>query len=80
MEMQYTIEERDDGEVAVYEIGKYPNSSVLSGQDRKTFIEIYSNEAEALTHYPNATTGYYDPRNHYEGRMYRPEGFWGHEQ
>ena len=53
MRQFYTIEPDEHG-VIVYEWGVYERSSVLAGQQRKTFMSGYGNVAEALKAYPKA--------------------------
>lgn len=48
------IEPTSNGEVDVYEYGKYERSSVLAGQERKAFVASFATVAEALTAYPKA--------------------------
>ena len=41
-------------EVVVYAWGKYGNSSVLAGQNKKTYIEEFDSAELALKAFPNA--------------------------
>ena len=50
----YTIEPDGYGEVSVYGWGVYEASSVLAGQQRKSFVDGYATAAEALVAYPRA--------------------------
>jgi len=50
----YTIEPDGYGEVSVYEWGVYERSSVLAGQQRKSFMDGYATAAKALVAYPSA--------------------------
>jgi cell division protein YceG involved in septum cleavage len=51
--MYYTIEPDRYG-VLVYEWGIYERSSVLAGQERKTFMDGYDSVEDALKQYPSA--------------------------
>ena len=48
---------------AVYEIGEYPPSSVLAGQDRKQFLASYDDMESAKQAHPDAEEGYHDCNN-----------------
>lgn len=61
-----TIEENEYGTFSVYEFGVYPNSSVLAGQTRKTFVDSFDNIEEAQSAYPKAVVGYRDPHNYFD--------------
>jgi hypothetical protein len=50
----YTIEPDGYGEVSVYGWGEYERSSVLAGQQRKSFMDSFATAAEALVAYPDA--------------------------
>ena len=50
----YSIEPDGYGEVSVYGWGVYERSSVLAGQQRKSFVDGYPTVAEALVAYPGA--------------------------
>ena len=50
----YTIEPDGYGEVSVYGWGVYETSSVLAGQQRKSFVDGFPTAAEALVSYPDA--------------------------
>lgn len=66
MPKEYTIEQKNQcGETfyAVYDFGTYPRSSVLAGQTRKSFVDAFDTEAEAIAAYPTASIGYRDPCN-----------------
>ncbi len=43
-----------DDQYGVYEYGVYPDSSVLAGQERRSFIDSFPTLAEAKAAYPNA--------------------------
>jgi hypothetical protein len=46
---------RHDGEFAVYEYGTYPESSVLAGQERRSYVDGgFASAAEAKAAYPDA--------------------------
>ena len=64
--MTYSIETSIHG-LAVYKIDEYPRGSVLEGQDRKTLVDFYDTLKLAKADYPNATVGFHDPMNHYDG-------------
>lgn len=49
----HTIEPFEN-EYAVYGHGTYEESSVLAGQYRRCFLEVYDTEAEAIAQYPEA--------------------------
>jgi hypothetical protein len=64
----YSIEEKDSPlglKYAVYKWDTYPEYSVLAGQARKSFVNWYDTEAEALTNYPGADIGYRSAHNTY---------------
>lgn len=42
-------------EYGVYKYDEYPESSVLAGQERRTFLDSFSTLAEAKAAYPDAT-------------------------
>ena len=44
----------DSGHFTVYEIGVYPRSSVLSGQQRRTFLDDFESLDAAKAAYPDA--------------------------
>jgi hypothetical protein len=50
----YTIEPNAYGEVSVYGWGVYEASSVLAGQQRKSYISAYPTAVEAVEAYPEA--------------------------
>lgn len=64
--MTYSIETSVHG-LAVYKIDKYPSTSVLAGQDRKTVVDFYDTLDLAKADYPNAIVGFHDPQNHIDG-------------
>jgi hypothetical protein len=43
-----------EGTYTVYAIGTYPRSSVLAGQQRRRFLDIYNSLGEAKTAHPDA--------------------------
>ena len=47
------------GRVAAYAYDVYPPSSVLAGQERRSFLESFDSLADAVAQYP---TAYVDPR------------------
>lgn len=47
------------GEFAVYEYDTYPRSSVLAGQERRTFIDSFDSLEAAQSAYPNARVSEY---------------------
>jgi hypothetical protein len=51
----YTIECDPPYGVAVYEWGTYERSSVLAGQERKSFVDGFLTVVEALAVYPKAS-------------------------
>ena len=52
--MENTIESNQYGGYTVYEYGVYPRSSVLAGQTRKTFIDMFDTLEQAKAAYPKA--------------------------
>lgn len=44
----------DDNTFTVYEIGTYPRSSVLAGQQRRQWLDEFDSLEAAQTAYPNA--------------------------
>lgn len=54
-------------EYGVYEYGEYPSSSVLAGQERRSFLASFATLAEAQAAYPNAQrvhgSSYFPERN-----------------
>ena len=44
-----------DGTFTVYEISKYPRSSVLAGQQRRVWLDEFTSLADAQKAYPDAT-------------------------
>ena len=52
--MSYTIEPDGRGRFIAYEWGIYEESSVLAGQDKKSFRDDFATVAEALVVYPKA--------------------------
>ena len=54
-----TIEYSDQYQwYAVYEFGRYPRSSVLAGQTRKSFLDSFESLEAAQAAYPDADVGY----------------------
>ena len=49
-----TIEPFEDGKFAVYGHGEYEASSVLAGQYRRAFVELYDTQEEAVAAFPDA--------------------------
>ena len=80
----YTIEPNAYGEVSVYGWGVYEASSVLAGQQRKSFVDGYATAAEALVAYPDADVHggrvpAYNSVSHLPDRemnAYEEEGYW----
>ena len=82
----FTIEPSrySEGEYIVYGWGRYPQSSVLSGQQSKVFLEEFETLKEARKKYPKA--GEYNhfvnpvlSTNHlpdYEMNAYQEENYW----
>jgi len=63
----WTIEHSDEyPHWSVYEFGIYPRSSVLAGQDMKSFRESYPTLEEAQAAHPEAIVGYRDPMNYFD--------------
>ena len=55
--MSNQIEQNKYGGFSVYEYGVYPRSSVLAGQTRKTFLDMFTTLEEAQAAYPRADVG-----------------------
>ena len=55
-----TIEANEYGTFSVYEFGVYPNSSVLAGQTRKSFLDMFDTIEDAKAAYPKAAEGFRD--------------------
>jgi hypothetical protein len=64
--MEKTIERNTHGEFNVYQFDTYPNDSVLAGQTRKQFLDMYDTVELAKKDYPDATEGYRDAHNHFD--------------
>lgn len=80
---EYTIELHEQYQYwAVYEWGVYEDSSVLAGQNRKSFIGSYTTLEEAQEKYPTAQVGYREANNtvdHLPDRELTPreeEDYW----
>lgn len=63
----YTIEPDLNGGFAVYGHGIYPESSVLAGQSRRSFLAAYDTVEEAVAAWPEASV------MEYSTRVYRGE-------
>lgn len=66
MTKEITIEKNQYGTYSVYEFGEYPRSSVLAGQTKKQFLDMYSTVEEAEQAHPSAVLGYRDAHNHFD--------------
>tara|TARA_X000000950_G_scaffold120509_2_gene151037 strand:+ start:3549 stop:3824 length:276 start_codon:yes stop_codon:yes gene_type:complete len=55
--MSNHIEHNEYGGFSVYELGVYPRSSVLAGQTRKTFLDMFNTLEQAQAAYPRADVG-----------------------
>ena len=64
--MGKTIESNQYGSYNVYEFDEYPEGSVLEGQTRKSFIDMYDSASEALREHPDAELGHRDAHNHFD--------------
>ncbi len=64
--MEKIIEANQYGTFSVYEFGVYPRSSVLAGQTRKTFVDMFDTIEEAKASHPEAEEGFSDPHNHFD--------------
>ena len=64
--MEQTIEANQYNSFSVYEFGVYPESSVLAGQTRKTFLDMFDTIEEAKASYPEAVEGYLDANNYFD--------------
>lgn len=64
--MEMTIEANEYGTFSVYEFGVYPSSSVLAGQTRKSFVDMFDTIEEAKADYPHADEGFRDAHNHFD--------------
>lgn len=49
-----TFQGNEYGGVSVYGWDTYPSHSVLAGQQRKTFLDMFDNATLALAEYPDA--------------------------
>jgi len=63
---EQTIEANKYGSFSVYEFGVYPRSSVLAGQTRKTFLDMFDTIEDAKSAYPQADEGYRDAHNYFD--------------
>jgi len=64
--MEKTIEANQYGSFSVYEFGVYPESSVLAGQIRKSFVDMFDSIEEAKASHPDAEECYRDAHNHFD--------------
>jgi hypothetical protein len=64
--IETTIEKNKYSSYSVYEFGTYPESSVLAGQTKKQFLDMFDTEEAAQAEYPNAELGYRDAHNHFD--------------
>lgn len=64
IEVKYPYGAEGPEEVVVYEWGVYEQSSVLAGQDRKQFLDMFNTVEEAKQAYPEAEEGYREAGNH----------------
>ena len=64
--MEMTIETNEYGTFSVYGFGVYPKSSVLAGQTRKTFLDMFDTIEDAKAAYPEAGEGFRDAHNHFD--------------
>jgi hypothetical protein len=55
--MSNHIEHNEYGGFSVYELGVYPRSSVLAGQTRKSFVDMFDTLEQAQAAYPRADVG-----------------------
>ena len=60
------IEPNEYGGFSAYELGVYPRSSVLSGQTRKTFLDMFDTLEQAQSAYPRADLGAVDVVNTFD--------------
>jgi len=63
--------QHDENTFTVYELGVYPRSSVLAGQQSRTFLDSFNSLAEAQKVYPDAefTPGQSSYREPYLGHL-----------
>lgn len=66
MTKETTIEQNQYGTYSVYEFDEYPQSSVLAGQTRKQFLNMYKTAEEAAQEHPSADLCYRDAHNHFD--------------
>jgi hypothetical protein len=64
--MEKTIEKNAHGEFNVYQFDTYPDDSVLAGQTKKQFLDMYDTAELAKKDYPDAVKGYRDAHNHFD--------------
>lgn len=64
--MEMTIEANRYGTFSVYEFGVYPDSSVLAGQTRKSFVGMFDTIEKAQAAHPEADEGFRDAHNHFD--------------
>lgn len=73
MKETYAIEPWRDGEgFAVYCYGVYPRGSVLAGQERRTFLDVFETISDAKASFPGASVFSSSDR---EGHAERLSGF-----
>ena len=66
MSTELTIEAGKYGGFTVYQWGVYPRSSVLAGQESKTFIDNFPTLEQAQAAYPDAIVGHRDANNYFD--------------
>ena len=64
--MDITIEYDPEMGYKVYEFGVYGSGSVLAGQTRKSFLDVYDTLEDAQLDYPDAAVIYRDANNHFD--------------
>jgi len=70
MKETYAIEPWRDGEgFAVYRYGVYPRGSVLAGQERRTFLDVFESLYEAQASFPDASVLWSSDREGHAERL-----------
>jgi len=70
MKETYAIEPWRDGEgFAVYRYGVYPRGSVLAGQERRTFLDVFESLYEAQASFPDASVLWSSDREGHADRL-----------
>lgn len=68
MDYQYTIEKNailTNGQVSVYRFSIWGQGSLMQGQTKKEFVDIYDDVEQAQKDYPKASVGFRSANNTY---------------